>query len=101
MYTFAIFHRSTDSHNLADNAAEVRSQGITTYAVGVGAANLDELRVSDHILIEGLFFLQVYVLQIIATGDPESDERVYYVTDFSSLDQIADGLTTAIVGTGV
>ena len=65
------------------------------------AANLDELRVSDHILIEGLFFLQVYVLQIIATGDPESDERVYYVTDFSSLDQIVNELTSEIAFTGV
>ena len=67
----------------------------------MGEADFDELGVSDHILLRALFFLQVYVLQIIATGDPVSRERVYYVTDFSSLDQIVNGLTSEIAFTGV
>lgn len=39
--------RSTDADYLESSANYVRSLGITTFAVGVGQADIDELRVSE------------------------------------------------------
>ena len=41
----SIFYRSDDQAYLADSANYVRSLGITTFSVGVGDININELRV--------------------------------------------------------
>jgi len=40
-------YRSTDADLLRESAASVRDEGIITFAVGVGEANENELRVSS------------------------------------------------------
>ena len=42
-----LFSRSTDNEFLRESAISVREEGIITFAVGVGEANENELRVCD------------------------------------------------------
>ncbi|CAK8673899.1 unnamed protein product [Clavelina lepadiformis] len=69
--------RSSDAEYLEQSAAYVRSLGITTFSVGVGRAVKKELRV-------------------VATGT-DTDERVYYVSEFSGLNEIVNRLRNAIL----
>nr|CAB3263659.1 cartilage matrix protein-like [Phallusia mammillata] len=67
---------STDSKYLKDTTNYVRSLGITTFAIGVGDADVNELK-------------------SIATGT-NTNERVFYVSNFTDLDSVVGTLRTQI-----
>ncbi|XP_076823506.1 integrin alpha-M-like [Clavelina lepadiformis] len=69
--------KSDDQAYLADSANYVRSLGITTFSVGVGDININELRT-------------------VATGT-DTDERVYFANDFDGLNEVAGKLRAAIL----
>ncbi|XP_039271270.2 integrin alpha-X-like [Styela clava] len=69
---------SHDFDKLPATADYVRSLGIVTYAVGVGKAIIDELR-------------------IIATGNTSSSDYVYWADNFNGLDRIVSELQTEIL----